>query len=118
MDLILLTAGWIVGGLIYKWTPKERRTALVTLVVGAVCGGVLAEITLPMIGVRFFSPWALLGGWLFCSLVLHVTMRHMNKGAEMNLLALFGFGLFSPILASLAVLALVTGTMIFGKAKI
>lgn len=118
MDLIFLGAGWIVGGLIYKWTPKYSRRSLVTLVIGAVCGGILAAIALPMAGVEIFSLGTLIGGWLFCSLILHVVMRHMNKGVEMSLLALFGFGLFSPILASLAVLVVVAVRLVFGKAMI
>ena len=110
--------GWVIGAILFHRTPKEGRKALVTLVAGAVCGGILAAIALPMIGVELSDPWTLLGGWIFCSLILHVMIRYMNTGVEMNLLIFFGLGLFSPILAFLAALAFLVCAAISGKAKI
>ncbi len=110
MNYIIFGSSLLIGALVYGWTPKEGRVALTTLLIGAFCGGILAAVSLPAIGVKFFDLWTLLGGWLLCSILLQVTMRHMNKGVEMNLLIFFGLGLFSPILAFLAVLTLIAGT--------
>jgi len=109
--------GWVIGAILFLRTPKEGRKALVTLVVGALCGGILAAIALPMIGVELSDPWKLLGGWIVSSLILDVAMRYMNKGVEMSLFIFFGFGFFSPIIAP-ALLVFVAGEAIFGKAKI